>query len=728
MDAVAERRVQFLNRSALEWLASLPVFLLLVLTLVISTGEMLHGRMLQLGETIFGDPAAQVQYFMLRADPVRPACDPNPDVDALVAAGGSSASAAKAPADAVDALFGDAPSAVGGDLRAAIESGREECRFKHGLYERVVSHVTPGVKVFRTLETGFFALFQVGTDNRPLILLLILALAAVTTTLGHHHISIRPPRYTRDYLLQNLTIGIASALLLFSTIRYYQIAKSTGLAIEHPLLHLLWGLMFTVMLGISAVRLLTQKPAPAGQGTWGMAVLSVPLFASMGIICGLYFLLHDHPSGLAIYINQLMELPTIFLNLGLFILAGMLLKQTDIVDRFMNLLRPWRLSPELLTYIVLLAAAVPTAYTGASGIFVIAAGGIIYREVLHAGGTRQFALAATAMSGSLGVVLRPCLLVVLIAMLNKQVTTAKLFHWGLFVFLLTSTLFFLASQLRRTQREQVEVPMVAIRAMLRQSVHVLPYVAVTFAIIGFYALALDTSLNEISAPTIMPVLMLLLLILDKWLNSRRKTPLVPVVAAKTTTHEAHVPQQKLEPAIRFATNETIGHIGSLITLMALSMAVGGVVERSEVMGYAPQTFANVWIAMAFLVVTKVLLGMIMDPFGAVILVSSTLAPIAYNNGIDPVHFWMMVLVAFELGYLLPPVALNQLLTRQVIGEQEIDAADAEVKHQGFYQRYERWILPSVVMTVGLLIVSFVPLAVEQFDWLAPVKQIFLPEG
>ena len=33
---------------------------------------------------------------------------------------------------------------------------------------------------------------------------------------------------------------LASALLLFSSIRYYQITRDTGLVIEHPLLHLLW--------------------------------------------------------------------------------------------------------------------------------------------------------------------------------------------------------------------------------------------------------------------------------------------------------------------------------------------------------------------------------------------------------------------------------------------------------------------------------------------------------
>ncbi len=762
---------RFLGRTALEWLSSLPVFLLLMLTLVISTGEMLHGRLLHLGEALYGDPVAHVQYFMLRADPVKPDCNPDQDIDAEVARQGATAAGpAVASGDSVDALFADSKESSA-DLRTSLLAGREVCRQKHDLYQRIVSHLTPGVRAFRTMETSFFFLFQVGTENRSLILLAIVALAGLTTTLGFHHICIRPPRFERDYRIQNWSVTIASALLLHSCVRYYQITVATGLAVEHPAIHVLWCLMFAALTLIAGVRSLKAPPAGAGRGTWGLALLSVPLFAQMGILSGVYFIAHNHPSGLAIYINQLMELPGIFLNLALFILAGMLLKQTRIVDQFLNILRPWRLSPEVLTYVILLGAALPTAYTGASGIFVIAAGGIIYHEVRHAGGTRQFALAATAMSGSLGVVLRPCLLVVLIAMLNKQVTTAKLYHWGFFVFLLTSSLFFLASQLRRTQVSVIEVPVVALRGMLRQLPAVLPYVAMTAAVILFYSYALDTHLNEITAPTIMPILMLILLVLDKWLNHRttgaggtlkRLSPQGPgqMLAQGTLKALARAdgPQQmtaqavpggqahafspldaraaaavaegdatlRLEPAIRTATNETIGHIGALISLMALSLAVGGVVERSEMMSLAPQHFDNIWVAMAFLTVTKVVLGMIMDPFGAVILVSGTLAPIAYANRIDPVHFWMMVLVAFELGYLLPPVALNQLLTRQTIGEAEIDAADEEVRHLDFYHRFERWILPVAVMTVGLAIVAFVPLAVMEFDWLAPVKDLFMP--
>jgi len=703
---------KILGRTLQEWLSSLPVFLLLLMTLIIGTGEMVHGQLLKAGESMFGNKEAGVQYFMLRAEPTAPDCTLVKDIDAEVAK--RSAASNEGGGDDIDDLFGETKIDPV-ELRKSIEQANGICQMKHDMYKRIVEHQTPEVKAYRLLETSFFKLFEIGTSNRPLILLLMVVIAGITTTLGHHHIGIRPPRYTKDFRLSALVMSIASGLLLYSCISYYQILLNSGTHIEGVVLHYLWWAFFGTMLAINLKRLIMPPACPDGAGSWGLAFLAVPLFAQMSLIAGIYFLAQGHKAGLAIYISQLMELPNIFLNLGLFILAGMLLKQSRVVDLFMNLLRPWRLSPQLLTYIILLAAALPTAYTGASGIFVIAAGGIIYHEVRASGGSRQFAAAATAMSGSLGVVLRPCLLVVLIAALNKQVTTNGLYHWGVYVFLVTSTMFFLASQMLRTQRAEIETPGVAIPAMLRGIPPLLPYVAVVVVIIALYDFGLNTKLNEITAPIMIPIMMLLILIFDKMINKGK---------AEITPDYASHRQPGVERSIRFATNETIGHIGALITLMTLSLAVGGVIERSEVMNLAPKVFDSPWTAMAFLMAVLVFLGMVMDPFGAVILVSGTLAPIAYANHIDPLHFWMVVLVAFELGYLSPPVALNQLLTRQVIGEDEIDKADAEVRHLGFYRRYERWILPTVVMLLGLLLVAFGPLLVQHMPSLHFVKDMF----
>jgi TRAP-type C4-dicarboxylate transport system permease large subunit len=142
-------------------------------------------------------------------------------------------------------------------------------------------------------------------------------------------------------------------------------------------------------------------------------------------------------------------------------------------------------------------------------------------------------------------------------------------------------------------------------------------------------------------------------------------------------------------------------------LMAGSVGLGGVVERAELMSLVPTDLGSPWMAMSILVVAMVLVGMTMDALGAVVLVSVTIAPLAYNNGIDPVHFWMMVLVAFELGYLTPPVAINHLLARQVIGK-EARVEDIPVEG-GWLARNEHLWLPMAVMGTALVLVAFVPL-------------------
>jgi len=172
----------------------------------------------------------------------------------------------------------------------------------------------------------------------------------------------------------------------------------------------------------------------------------------------------------------------------------------------------------------------------------------------------------------------------------------------------------------------------------------------------------------------------------------------------------------LESSLRFSTNETTGHIGALLMLMALTVSMGGLLERSGIMEALPETFPSIWVAMTLLVVTMVIIGMIMDPFGAVILVNATIAQVAFDNGIAPLHFWMISLVAFELGYLSPPVALNHLLTRQVVGDDEVESA--KVINGSFYRRYEKYLLPIAVMLTALLLVAFVPLLSDNLHhWL-----------
>ena len=169
-------------------------------------------------------------------------------------------------------------------------------------------------------------------------------------------------------------------------------------------------------------------------------------------------------------------------------------------------------------------------------------------------------------------------------------------------------------------------------------------------------------------------------------------------------------------SMHISISETVGHIGALVILMALSVSVGGFLERIEIMEAFPTDISSTFIVISLIVLVMVLVGMIMDPFGAVILISATVAPVAYQYGIEPVHFWMITLIGFEMGYITPPVALNHLLARQSIGDEQVAAADAEVRHKSFYYRFERWILPILVMLPAMLIIAYVPYFFKLFGW------------
>ena len=683
-----------LNRSLSEWLSSLPVFLLLILTLVIGTGEMIHGQLLRMGEKLFGDPATGVQYFMLRADPEKPDCDPNADIEATL----QKQLAAPAATDDIDSLFADDvvdPEAI----RQSLITAKELCGEKVTAYTNLSKNITPELKAYRATETAFFGLFHFGTENRSVILILMVAIAAISTTLGLHHIALRPPTTKIDFKVYSIAMIVGNALLLASSISYWQLQVGSGIPIEHPIINYLWVILFTALIGISIKGLIKPPATATDGGSVGMATLSIPLYAFMAMNSGFNFLFQAHYSGLAIYLGQMMELSGVFLNLALYIWVGMLMKQTRVVDLFLNIVRPWKFSPEVLTYIILLAAAIPTAYTGASGIFVIAAGAVIYKEVFASGARRQYALAATAMSGSLGVVLSPCLLVVVIASLNKEVTTSLLYDKGIQVFLLSSTMFLIVSLIIAKDKFKLAKPSIALPESARAFVPVSPYIVIGLIVVMVYRFILDTKLDEFTAPMILPFIMLAVV----WFDKIRREPAAEVAP------EIQERRIGFEEGVRVATNDTIGHIGALIMLMALSVSVGGVIERSGIMSSIPHSFDNIYLAATILLGLLVFVGMVMDPFGAVILVSATVAPVAYNNGIDPIHFWMIVLTAFELGYLSPPVALNQLLTRQVVGEKEMDEADSEVRHLSFYYKYERWVLPVIVMAPVLLIVAYLPL-------------------
>ena len=183
-----------------EWFSTFSILILLLLTLIIGTGDMIHGQMLRLGERLYGDEKIGMQYSYLRAEPSTPSCDRNMNIDQLVKE--KMSQEAKDP-DA--AFFGLTPEA---DVRASFVSAQSDCQQKYAFYDKSMKHMEnhPSIRAYRTMETGFFWILKWGTENRVLLLILMVVIAAITASLKMHHIGLRPARTKLDFRIYNIAM------------------------------------------------------------------------------------------------------------------------------------------------------------------------------------------------------------------------------------------------------------------------------------------------------------------------------------------------------------------------------------------------------------------------------------------------------------------------------------------------------------------------------------------
>ncbi|WP_336366229.1 TRAP transporter large permease subunit [Marinobacter sp. C2H3] len=654
------------------------LLLLLMFTLLLGMGSSLHSRLLWVGEQVWPN------YYLLDPAATKPDCDLNRDIDAEVE------KRIKAYKPDPDDLFSSPPNAAA--LRKSLESNLELCQQKYALYEQNQKLATPALGAYKWVEQNIARFLLDNIDLTKFLFIAMFAMAAAIAALDTDHIALRLPRNRAEWRLSQGVQFVVNGLMVASLNAYVGKLALSPESETTSELQYAWGLVFGLFMLINLIRFV-NVPERVNPGRLSFSSgLVIPLYCSMGLIAmGYFFLVDGYASGLAIYFGMMTNLSSMFINIGLYVLVGMMLKQTRLPELLLDVIKPFNLPAPLLASVIIFTTAFPTAFTGASGIFILAVGGVVYDELRRSGAGRQLSLATTAMSGSLGVVLNPCLLIVVVAALNKEVTTSEMYGWGVWIFLMSATLFTLVVCKTEGNWKPRPAPgaMTQAIANLRPLV---PYAAVAALVILAIWIILGLKFNEYSAPLILPLVMLALVALD---------------AGKADDTEPGSRSRVFWNRSAAAASDSAVHIGALLGLIGFSICLGGILERSNIVHLLfPEHLASPWLAMMVIVLLLTFIGMVMDPFGAVILVSATIAQPAIGMGIDALHFWLVCLVAFELGYLSPPVALNHLLTRQVVGETEVLAAE---RTGSFWHRYQRLLLPLTIMGPTLLIVAFVPL-------------------
>ena len=667
---------------------SISVLLLLLLTVLAGTSENINAQLLKLGVSIWDN------YFILRGEAPSPSCDPNVNIENRLNELETRFNSENKGFSLIEDEFDRESS------RVSLIKQLKVCQKKHQNAEIFAQEYSTSVAAFSKLESAFAKISLFSINHQKTILILLLMLCANYATWRTEHIAFRSIHSKMDHFVSYSAQLIAAASLSLSSLYFFIGSYSSGTKLSSPQLLIILSLGSAVMAAISLYRLVTAPNSLTQNKQIFHSLLTVPIHTWMLIAAAYHFLINEqHLPGIAVYFTQIFHLTNLHLSIALYIWVGMLLKETLLPAKLFAVFTPWKLPPELLACVAILLMAVPTAYTGASGIIIIAMGAVAYQELRRIGTRRQLALAVTAMTGSSGVVLRPCLLVVGIAILNKEVLSDELFYWGSRVFMLTLLVFCFFVLL--TKQSSLKMPSFSesLKPSLNQAKALIPYAFIFFAFMLIFGFFLNSYLDEFSAPILLPIILIGIVLYEHKVRLREHS----IVSGSANP-------TKLSATFDKSVRHSAVQIGALLMLMACSFTVGGIIERSGGSISFPEGFDSTILAMLAIVVFLVFIGMIMDPFGALILVSGIVAPVAYQQGIEPIHFWMTCLVAFELGYLTPPVSLNHLLTKQVVGSHEVELALKE--GHNFYYRHERILLPLLVMSTTLIIVAFGPLILQ----------------
>jgi len=370
-----------------------------------------------------------------------------------------------------------------------------------------------------------------------------------------------------------------------------------------------------------------------------LAILGAPLFAviAAGALWG-YYQSEIPLMVIATEIYRVAEMP-ILLAIPLFTFAGYMLSESGAPGRLVrltNALLGWM--PGGLAIVALVACAFFTAFTGASGVTIIALGALLFPALKQAGYGENFSLGLVTTSGSLGLLFAPSLPLILYGIVAQQMSVGRsvsiddLFLAGIFPGLLMLAL--LGGWSLWVNRHN-RVPLVNYSAAklmeaVRESIWELPLPVIVLGGIygGYFAV------SEAAAVTALYVIIVEVFILRE------------------------ISLKNLPSIMR----KSMLLVGGVLIILAVSLASTNYMIDAEVparlFAFVKEKISSPLSFLLLLNVFLLVLGAVLDIFSALVLIVPLLLPLAVQYGIDPVHLGIIFLANMQLGYSTPPVGLN----------------------------------------------------------------------
>lgn len=360
----------------------------------------------------------------------------------------------------------------------------------------------------------------------------------------------------------------------------------------------------------------------------------------------------------------------------LFTMAGYFLAEggasARLIRVFKELVGPVRGGAAILTALV---CAFFTSFTGASGVTILALGGLLMPVLLSAGHTEKFSLGLLTGSGALGLLLPPCIPLVLYAIIagrfSPDLTIEAMFLGGVLpglVLVLLTSAWGIWNSPSRTEGTVQGWNGGELRAAVWDAKWelLLPVVALVSLFGGF------ATTVEAAAITALYALV------------------IEVVVYRGLHPIRDLPRVLAECGLL---------VGGVLLILGVAMGFNNflvdemISERA--LEWVGTTFESRWAFLLALNGFLLVVGMLMDIFAALIVVAPLIAPMGEAFDVHPVHLGIIFLANLQLGYLTPPIGMNLFL--------------ASYRFNLPLTKVYRAALPMfVVLLLGVALITYVP--------------------
>jgi len=382
------------------------------------------------------------------------------------------------------------------------------------------------------------------------------------------------------------------------------------------------GLMSAAVLPLLALLLLS-------------AVLGGRIFIVLGGIGYLLFVKDALPVEVVPDVAYTMLTSDVIPAIPLFTVTGFVLSESKAGERLVRLFKSlfgW--IPGGLAVVTILVSAFFTTFTGASGVTIVALGGLLLYVLTQGKYKRDFNIGLLTASGSIGLLFPPSLPIIIYGVI-AGVNIKHLFIGGILpgvvmvlVLVIYGVIYAGKNKILREPFQWKEM----IRAIRAGIWEILLPIAVILGYLG----GLTTLVESAAFALVYAVL--------------------AEVFIKRDLRLKQLPQVILK---------SIPIIGGVLIIMAVSQGLQSYMVDAQVptklAAWLEVNIASKYLFLLLLNIALLITGCFMDIFSAILVVVPLIIPLGKSFGIDPVHLGIIFLANLELGYLTPPVGLNLFL-------------------------------------------------------------------